>query len=218
MGRRQADILLDDPKASGIHAEIIKEGPHYRLVDKKSTNGTYLNRRRVDEAILADQDVIEIGITTLCFFADIRDFHGTVEEVTASVKIKVEAPPEASQVVSVSGITTTTKTLQQPPIELEVLEGENVGKRYRFRKPHVLIGREEGDLVILDLDMSRRHALIEVLGPQLIFVRDLQSTNGTFVNEHAIESQRLKSGDKLRVGNTILRLELEDVSEATHES
>ncbi len=212
LGRRLTDIILDDPKASGHHAEIRKDGASYRLVDMKSTNGTFLNRRRVDEMVLSDQDVIEIGMTTLCFFSDIRDFHGPVEELTGSVKVKPQSAAEEKSHAT-ANITTNSKTLMQTPILIEVVEGPGQGKKHRFRKSHILIGREEGDLVILDPDMSRRHALIEVLSSNVIFIKDLESTNGTFVNDRLIQSQRLQDGDQIRMGNVTLLFKADKVSE-----
>lgn len=206
LGRRLSDIILDDPKASSVHAEIRKENSFYRLVDLKSTNGTYLNRRKVDEMILSDQDVIEIGMTTLCFFSDIRDFHGPVEEVTGSFKTRPSE--EKNPLQEPTNVTTHSKTLTQVPIELEMLEGDSKGKKFRFRKTHILIGREEGDLAVLDLDVSRRHALLEVLSANVIYLKDLQSTNGTFVNGQPIQSHRLKAGDQIRLGNTLLRFNI----------
>lgn len=212
LGRKLTDIILDDSKASGNHAEIRKEGNGFRLVDLKSTNGTFLNRRRIDEMILSDQDVIEIGLTTLCFFSDIRDFHGPIEELTGSVKVKApsEAPLEERSNL-ISGVTTNSKTLAQVAIEIDVLEGPQGGKKFRFRKSHILIGREEGDLVLLDMDMSRKHALIEVLSANVIFIKDLESTNGTYVNDKLIQSQRLRHEDVIRLGGATLRFRCEDI-------
>ena len=214
IGRKLTDVILDDPKASGHHAEIRKEGGSFRLVDLKSTNGTYLNRRKIDEMILSDQDVIEIGMTTLCFFQDIRDFHGIVEEVTGSVKTKQPSPPPSEEKSNVvSGVTTNSKTLAQIPIEFEVIEGEQKGKSFRFRKSHILIGREEGDLVLMDMDMSRKHALVEVLSANVIFIKDLESTNGSFVNDRLIQSQRIRNGDRIRVGGSTLLFRCEGLDQ-----
>jgi pSer/pThr/pTyr-binding forkhead associated (FHA) protein len=68
IGREGADIVLDDPKVSRKHAEIGFYGPEaYVLRDLASTNGTFLNNRRVGEkAKLANSDMIRIGETVLC--------------------------------------------------------------------------------------------------------------------------------------------------------
>ncbi len=69
------------------------------------------------------------------------------------------------------------------------------------------IGRsEEGEIVLLDPSVSRTHAVVEI-GARGVLVRDLGSTNGTFLNGRRIESGTLRDGDELRFGNTRMRFE-----------
>jgi len=69
IGRKGADIVLEDEKVSRKHAEIGLYGPGaYVLRDLASTNGTLLNGRRVDEkAKLQHWDLIRVGDTELRF-------------------------------------------------------------------------------------------------------------------------------------------------------
>lgn len=69
IGRKGADIVLDDEKVSRKHAEIGLYGPGaYVLRDLASTNGTLLNGRRVSEkAKLQHWDLIRVGDTELRF-------------------------------------------------------------------------------------------------------------------------------------------------------
>src|SRR5436309_15551139 len=80
--------------------------------------------------------------------------------------------------------------------------------------PGATIGREGCDLVLPDPEVSRRHAAIRAAGGGLA-VEDLDSTNGTFVNDERIEGTReLKDGDVVRIGNTALRIRA--TTPATH--
>lgn len=67
IGRSSAnDIHLSDEQASGHHALLRREGSTYVLTDQNSTNGTYVNRRRLHSAYrLQPGDVIGIGRTLL---------------------------------------------------------------------------------------------------------------------------------------------------------
>ena len=56
-----ADIFLDDVTVSRKHAEFLREGDRFRLRDVGSLNGTYVNRQRVDEAVLSAGDEVQIG-------------------------------------------------------------------------------------------------------------------------------------------------------------
>jgi hypothetical protein len=63
----ESDIFLDDITVSRHHAEIRAEQTTYWLTDVGSFNGTYLNGRRIDNSLLTDRDVIQIGKFRLIF-------------------------------------------------------------------------------------------------------------------------------------------------------
>jgi pSer/pThr/pTyr-binding forkhead associated (FHA) protein len=61
------EIILDDEAVSAEHARIRYENGAYVLYDLASSNGTVLNGKRTQKAILRDEDRIEIGHITLLF-------------------------------------------------------------------------------------------------------------------------------------------------------
>lgn len=63
----ESDIFLDDVTVSRRHAEIFREGAQYFVRDAGSLNGTYLNRERVEKALLHDGDELQIGTFKLVF-------------------------------------------------------------------------------------------------------------------------------------------------------
>src|SRR5205085_11341830 len=72
-----------------------------------------------------------------------------------------------------------------------------------------MIGRSENAQFCLPRDrfFSRHHCLLEIAPPQA-FIRDLGSTNGTFVNGMRIDTAYLKSGDRIQGGETVLEVEV----------
>jgi pSer/pThr/pTyr-binding forkhead associated (FHA) protein len=62
-----SDIFLEDMTISRHHAEFRSKNRRFRIVDADSLNGTHVNRRPVDSAVLADGDVIQIGNFRLVF-------------------------------------------------------------------------------------------------------------------------------------------------------
>ncbi len=94
-----------------------------------------------------------------------------------------------------------------PPVQvqLEILEGADKGAVRRFTQDSVLLGRLNTDLVVRDSDVSRRHAIIEVFDATQVYLRDLNSTNGSFVNGRRVSSVRLRAGDQIRLGRCLLR-------------
>jgi pSer/pThr/pTyr-binding forkhead associated (FHA) protein len=68
-----------------------------------------------------------------------------------------------------------------------------------------LMGREGAEIVFDEPKASRKHAEISLLGPDAYFLRDLASTNGTFVNGRRVtEKVSLRSEDRIRIGDTML--------------
>ena len=84
--------------------------------------------------------------------------------------------------------------------------GPAMGRRYPLGPNPLTIGRgDDVDIVVAENSVSRRHARIEA-APGGYSVRDLSSTNGTYVNDAALlKPRQLADGDYLRVGNCIYR-------------
>ncbi|OFE14175.1 hypothetical protein BA895_11150 [Humibacillus sp. DSM 29435] len=80
------------------------------------------------------------------------------------------------------------------------------GDRYPLVGSLTTLGRDNSaDIVVDDPGVSRRHSEVRVTtdGPHLVSsIRDLNSTNGTFVNGDRITSQRLHDGDRVTIGRT----------------
>jgi adenylate cyclase len=69
------------------------------------------------------------------------------------------------------------------------------------------IGRSEtSEIVLADPSVSREHAVVEIRAGEPV-VRDLGSTNGTFVNGRRVRAQSLRDGDELVFGSTKMRFE-----------
>ncbi|MDO8144796.1 MULTISPECIES: FHA domain-containing protein [Isoptericola] len=64
-----ADIFLDDVTVSRKHAEFVREGDRFVVRDIGSLNGTYLNRERIDAAVLTTGDEVQIGKFRMSFHA-----------------------------------------------------------------------------------------------------------------------------------------------------
>src|ERR1051325_8932804 len=89
-------------------------------------------------------------------------------------------------------------------VTFQVLEGIDRGRVYRELEVPVSIGREEGNSLRLnDERVSRFHAKVQVDGDDYILT-DLESTNGTRVNGTAVQIRRLRIGDRVGVGRSLL--------------
>src|SRR5688572_18906550 len=84
---------------------------------------------------------------------------------------------------------------------LRFISGKYQGGEFPLPKSgEIVVGRSsELDMVLVEDMVSRRHAKISVASDQ-IFIQDLGSTNGTFVNGEKVKRARLQEGDRILIG------------------
>src|SRR5580765_1326054 len=95
-------------------------------------------------------------------------------------------------------------------VTLNVVAGPQTGRTFLFDQHDTfMIGRSENAQFCLPHDrfFSRHHCLLEIAPPQA-FIRDLGSTNGTYVNGMRVDTAYLKSGDRIQGGETVLEVEV----------
>lgn len=91
-----------------------------------------------------------------------------------------------------------------------ILEGYAAGMEYPIKKTYAVIGRSRYAAVPLkDPLVSRRHAAI-MFHENAFILKDLDSTNGTYMEGSYIRQRKLSHGDKFRIGNTVLQFILQD--------
>jgi predicted Zn finger-like uncharacterized protein len=93
---------------------------------------------------------------------------------------------------------------------LAVIQGPATGHIYPVTKSRTTIGRTGADINVDDPEASRQHASLEVLGDHAI-LRDLGSTNGTYVEADRIEQQVLNNQMEFRIGSHVLMFIVTDV-------
>jgi hypothetical protein len=90
-------------------------------------------------------------------------------------------------------------------VSLAVLDGPELGKIYRVERPSVVIGRGDADILVEDAEVSRHHARLEMRGGRAV-IKDLGSTNGTFVDDVKVAEAEIEDRGEFRVGQTRLML------------
>jgi len=91
-------------------------------------------------------------------------------------------------------------------IILTGIDGAASGKEYILEKEITNIGRSDMNEIILeDLDMSRKHAQIKLIDNKVIIV-DCNSTNGVLVNGTLMKESVLNNNDILKLGNCVLKI------------
>lgn len=94
-----------------------------------------------------------------------------------------------------------------PSYALRFISGKYQGGEFPLVEGReIVIGRSsELDMVLIEDMVSRKHASITVNGAEIV-ITDAASTNGTFVNGEKIKRARLKEGDRILIGTSIIKL------------
>jgi pSer/pThr/pTyr-binding forkhead associated (FHA) protein/S1-C subfamily serine protease len=180
-------VVVGGPGAgvvSALHAELRYEDGVWRLADLRSRNGTYLNDRRLDAAvILGPGDVIGLGES------------GPRFEV-AAVTEGPPLPPTLSERPRLPG--------GDRAYGITLLDSAT-GRRYEAAGVRIRIGRgQECEVQVaasVGTTVSRVHAELSVDPSGSLLVRDAGSTNGTWVNgERVTAPLPIRLGDRLTLG------------------
>ncbi len=139
-----------------------------------------------------------------------------------STVVEIERPPDRTQVISPlpefargngaprrqSSMEDSDSDLVLPPgkvIALSVISGPSRGLVFPLDRPRVILGRAGADLPLDDPNVSRRHCSIEVRG-DVVRLRDLDSTNGTFFAEERVRAAELRNMSEFRIGSSLILL------------
>jgi nitrite reductase (NADH) large subunit len=188
----QTDIPLDDPTVSYIHAQIVLQGTDPYVRDLGSSNGTYVNDGLITVPhLIQDGDVLKLGGTSLIFRA------GPVSDIVVRGSISSSLHEDRGS-MAVQGATS-----------LIARAGTMLGLSFVLNESPTTIGRDPASHIVLhDPSASWQHASFNRDDTQW-FVKDMGSSNGTWLNNERLEPQRLypiQMTDQLRLGDTLLEV------------
>jgi two-component system, cell cycle response regulator len=97
-------------------------------------------------------------------------------------------------------------------LRLVITDGPETGREFQI-SGSLSIGRDASAGIVIDDDeISRRHAVVTRDGDELVIL-DLDSTNGTWLNDQRVESgHRVRIGDRMRIGATVLELRTGEIT------
>ena len=129
--------------------------------------------------------------------------------------------PDLDHVRAKTVVTSINRITEHPPTKeacLVVIYGNELGRKYNLESPNLTLGRStKSDIQIDQESVSRAHSKIVNSG-RSVRIRDLGSTNGTYVNDELIEERTLMDGDLIKVGRTIFKfLSGGNIEHAYHE-
>ncbi|MFN2240004.1 MAG: FHA domain-containing protein [Thermoanaerobaculia bacterium] len=130
-------------------------------------------------------------------------------DMTMSRSSRHVPPPPSEDTDVVSPPNKATGDLLIPKdrrFAVAITDGADPGKVFRIESPRATIGRTGATIPLDDVEVSREHAAIEIRN-SVVLLKDLSSTNGTFVNgKRLTEQYELQNQDEFVVGVTTLML------------
>lgn len=190
-----ADVRLPSRAVSETHAVVRMEAGELSITDEGSTNGTAVNGQPL---VRGRKKLLHPGdrITVPGF------------EITVETTVAVPDPPERTAAVArqlLAGALAAAGGEAAPP-QLHLVSGRRAGQVWKFPPcpARLVAGRGEMcDVILDDADCSRQHAEF-VRDNEGVVVRDLGSKNGLFVGGRRVTERRLRDGDKIQLGRTVL--------------
>lgn len=209
-------VVLIGDNISRHHAVITAHDDDFFLTDLGSGNGTLLNGtpiRSNERYVLRNGDVAAIAQYHV-HFSRADTLEQSFNELTDS------------EILEVKLLKKVLGALDKDTLpSLEVMNGAAAGKRLLFDggQDDIVVGRDaDADLSIEEYVVSRRHARISRKDGSMV-AEDLDSKNGTYVNNRRITSATLHDGDRIAFGTIVCifrnprEVNLESVSEAVRE-
>ncbi len=200
LGREDTNqLVLPDKNISRRHAKVLPVESGYAVIDLDSSNGTFVNRRRIYErTALESNDEIRVGGYDVLF--QMLD-----QAVSGERTVVADEAIEDENTIAVETEEELQAVIERQYPKLIVISENNYGTEYELRESFMTIGRARGNhIVIADDSISREHAALRISGEK-VKVDDMGSTNGILVNGQQKESAVLNPNDVLTVGDIHLQ-------------
>lgn len=203
---KPAGLVIEMDSVSRAHARISREGARYVVEDLGSSNGTFVNSTRVQDAPLSisNGDTLGLGM-------DVEMRLSAAAPVQAGVATMIDVPDAGNKTAMMGKVETSNKTLMMdkdemskpaPPPQLVVNESGEEAKIYKLTTPRVRIGRQDdNDVVLTNRFVSRIHAELEKRGNDYYLVPSPNISNSLLLDgQPVMEPVRLRHGSKIRIG------------------
>jgi pSer/pThr/pTyr-binding forkhead associated (FHA) protein len=202
-------VIESDTQMSRQHARIQRDpGGQFVLQDLKTTNGTFVNGGRVDRAQLSAGDEIRLGLTRILF--ERPEQHGAGANALPASQFDARRRPDADADPP-SG--PYPRKLQMRAARLIWVEGGRDRDDFLLASETVIGRGVTNDIVLPDRSVATRHARITFQEGGYALESLRSDSAPTLLNGIELlpgQPARLKQGDRIVIGNVLLRFEAGD--------
>jgi len=199
------DIHIDNLAVSSFHAKLINQRGQFFIQDLSSTNGTFVNGRRISESVLNNNDDIIIGKHSLIFVSP----QTQEEDKTETLKIKKPAmgetiiiDPKKHKAMIEEARAAGQAGIGEKLGGFTIIEGHTDKREYELSGRLVTIGKSDTSLIKLKGFFAPKVAALINRTKTGYFISPSESSKKLKVNGNAIEGRyELKDGDIVDVAN-----------------
>lgn len=199
LGRAQGDIVINDPKLSGLHVVFdYEEGVGWHLIDSQSRNGVWLNGHRELRALLKSGDIIQVGSSQIrCRFLrqdqqkSSEGFQGWVQSLVKKLK---NGKSPVSEI--------------KPEMRLRVIQGIQYGEVWDIFYGPRQAGRESLDICLYEDKAPKDSFQIQVKGKYAYFSTAHEKI--VMLNNQNVTSKQFAPGDIITIGESKILVEFDE--------
>lgn len=170
-------LVIDDPLASDVHLEVLVDNENLTLRNLVPTQPVTVNGQSVNGACeLKPDDQIRLGDVEL---------------------VVIDPKKEARVAAEESASVTQMRAPKATGWSLKANHSALANRVFPLKEINVIGRASECDISLAAAHLSRRHAQLQVVD-NMLFVKDLDSANGTYLNGKRVAEARVKRGDELR--------------------
>ena len=198
-------IVIDSPAVSGHHASVFRDGDHFVIEDLASTNGSFVNGKRVSRHTLHSGDAVRVGKHTIVFDEQGGNGAAAAEEAAAP---EIAATPGETVYLDADkhkALLAWIRSVQAPAgaAVLRVLQGRADRREYPLDAHTSVIGKSDAALVRLTGLFKPKEALAIARSDDGYVATVLRGR--TRINKEPVRERRiLADGDVLEVGGLTL--------------
>lgn len=199
VGRGEAELLINDPKLSGIHAFFEKQSNGaWLIIDKESRNGVWVNGHKESQRTLKDGDSIQLGDSVfICRFLETSP-HKYSKKFQKKIQDFVrEAQDGAFELKEV-----------RPEMHLKVIQGVQYGEEWQIFYGPRQAGYQGLDICLYDEKAPEEAFEIQVKGGYAYFHTNHEDI--VMLNDKNVKSKQFKPGDIISIGESLIQVEFED--------
>ena len=193
------DIQIDNLAVSNFHAHIVCQLGHYFIEDLGSTNGTFVNDRKIGKWALTDNDAITVGKHSIVFLDEEVTGGAGIEELQMERTMILDTQKQRELLGDDNVV--TEPPLEGPVAKLEVLVGSTDRPVYALEDKLTLVGKDEAAEIRLEGLLAPKVGCFISRDKSGYGLIPPEKRNKVKLNGHDVkDAVSLNTGDQIEIG------------------